>query len=77
MAQICDVCGKRPSTGHNVSHSNRKSPRRWNLNLKVTRALVNGAAKRIRVCTRCIRSGAVRKRVRAVPFRLPKSAKTS
>jgi large subunit ribosomal protein L28 len=61
MAQICDVCGKRPSTGHNVSHSNRKSPRRWNLNLKVTRALVNGAAKRLRVCTRCIRSGRVTK----------------
>jgi large subunit ribosomal protein L28 len=61
MAQVCELCGKHPSTGHIVSHSNRKSPRTWNLNLQTTRALVNGAAKRIRVCTRCIRSGRVTK----------------
>jgi len=61
MAQVCQLCAKHPHTGHNVSHSNRKSSRRWNVNLQSTRALVNGATKRIRVCTRCIRSGRVTK----------------
>jgi large subunit ribosomal protein L28 len=35
--------------------------RRWNLNLQSVRALVNGASRRIRVCTSCIRSGKVLK----------------
>lgn len=61
MAQICTLCGKHPSTGNKVSHSNRKTSRRWNINLQATRALVNGVRKRIRVCTRCIRSGRVTK----------------
>jgi large subunit ribosomal protein L28 len=61
MAQECEICHKRPSSGHNVSHSNRKTPRRWNVNLQTVRALVNGAARRIRVCTRCIRAGRVTK----------------
>jgi len=61
MAQVCQLCGKHPSTGHNVSHSNVKTGRRWNVNLQTTRALVDGVRKRIRVCTRCIRSGRVTK----------------
>jgi large subunit ribosomal protein L28 len=56
MARVCAICGKRPSAGHNVSHSNRKTPRVWNPN-----ALLNGVVRRIRVCTRCIRSGRVTK----------------
>jgi len=36
----------------------------------------NGTHKTLRVCTQCIRSGAVKKRVRAVPFRLPKASAT-
>ena len=61
MARVCEVCGKRPSHGHNVSHSNRKTSRVWIPNLQRTRAVVNGVARRIRVCTRCIRSGRVAK----------------
>jgi len=61
MAQVCEVCGKHPSTGHNVSHSNRKTARRWNVNLQRVRALVNGAARKLRVCTRCIRAGRITK----------------
>ncbi|HEV7711116.1 MAG TPA: L28 family ribosomal protein, partial [Asanoa sp.] len=30
MASVCDVCGKRPGFGHNVSHSHRRTNRRWN-----------------------------------------------
>jgi large subunit ribosomal protein L28 len=61
MAQVCQLCGKHPSTGNNVSHSNVKTGRRWNVNLQSTRALIDGVRKRIRVCTRCIRSGRVTK----------------
>jgi large subunit ribosomal protein L28 len=61
MAQVCQLCGKRPSTGNNVSHANNKTKRRFNPNLQRVRAKVDGSVRRIRVCTRCIRSGKVTK----------------
>jgi large subunit ribosomal protein L28 len=59
MARVCDICGKGPSFGHNVSHANNKTNRRWYPNLQPVRALIDGKPKRIRACTRCIRSGKV------------------
>jgi large subunit ribosomal protein L28 len=56
MAQVCDVCGKGPQFGNNISHAHNVTRRRWNPNLQAVRALVNGASKRIRVCTSCIRA---------------------
>ena len=53
----CDICGKGVHFGNNVSHSNRKTNRIWNP--KRVKCKVNGGAKRIHVCTRCLRSGAV------------------
>jgi len=61
MAKVCDICGKGPATGNNVSHAHNKSRRRWLPNLQNVRALINGVAKRIKVCTSCIRSGKVQK----------------
>jgi large subunit ribosomal protein L28 len=61
MAKVCDICGKGPATGNNVSHANNKSRRRWLPNLQNIRALINGVAKRVKVCTNCIRSGKVQK----------------
>jgi large subunit ribosomal protein L28 len=61
MAQVCDVCGKGPQFGNNISHAHNVTRRRWNPNLQAVHALVNGAAKRIRVCTNCIKSGKVAK----------------
>jgi len=61
MSKVCDVCGKGPQFGHRVSHAHNVSKRRWNVNLQKVRAIVNGAAKRLRVCTACIRSGKVQK----------------
>ena len=52
---ICGLLFPVAAYAHNVSK------RRWNLNLQSVRALVNGAAKRIRVCTSCIRSGKIQK----------------
>jgi large subunit ribosomal protein L28 len=57
----CAYCGKQPSVGNNVSHANNKTKRRWEPNLKEVRALIGDSVKRIRVCTRCIRSGKVKK----------------
>lgn len=63
MANACDLCGKRHQSGHNVSHANNKTKRIFSPNLQTVRALINGASRRIRVCTRCLRSGLVKKAV--------------
>jgi large subunit ribosomal protein L28 len=42
--------------GHNVSHSNRKTNRRWLPNVQKTSVLVKGVSRRINACTRCIRT---------------------
>ena len=63
VAFTCDLCGKRHQAGHNVSHANNKTKRIFSPNLQTVRALIDGAHKRIRVCTRCLRSGLVQKAV--------------
>ncbi|MCK9240352.1 50S ribosomal protein L28 [Desulfocurvus sp.] len=64
MSQTCDICGKRPQVGNNVSHANNKTKRRFMPNLQNVRVqLDNGSVQRMCVCTRCIRSGAVAKPV--------------
>jgi large subunit ribosomal protein L28 len=52
----CEICGKGPVFGRRVSHAHNVRPRRFEPNLQTVRAMVNGASKRLRVCTRCIRS---------------------
>jgi len=60
MAKKCQICGKGPATGNNVSHAHNKTRRRWLPNLKKVRMVTDsGRVQRARVCTRCIRSGAV------------------
>lgn len=60
MAAKCDVCGKKPLVGNNVSHANNKTKRRFKPNLRNVRAqLESGQVKRVTVCSRCLRSGAV------------------
>lgn len=55
----CEVCGKGVSFGIQVSHSHRRSNRMWKANVRKVRAVVNGAAKSVNVCSRCLRSGKV------------------
>ena len=64
MAAVCEVCGKRPSFGMSISHSHRRTKRRWNPNIQRIRAMVGGSPKRIQVCTSCIRAGKVVKATR-------------
>ncbi len=61
MASTCEVCGKKPSFGKSISHSHRRTNRRWNPNIQRVRAVVGGTTKRIDVCTSCIRAGKVTK----------------
>jgi large subunit ribosomal protein L28 len=49
MAARCDICGKGPLFGNNVSHAHNITKRRWNPNLQRVRAIINGAHKRARV----------------------------
>lgn len=61
MAMQCYICGKKPLFGHTISHAHNVGNRRFNPNLQMVRAVVNKNVKRIKVCTRCIRSGKVQK----------------
>jgi large subunit ribosomal protein L28 len=61
MARVCEVCGRGPMFGHRISHAHNLTNRRWNINLQTVRAVVRGAAKKIRVCTSCIKNGKVQK----------------
>ena len=63
MAKICEICGKKPVTGNNVSHAHNKTRAVWNPNLQKVRAVTNGNVRAIKVCTRCIRSGKVQKSI--------------
>ncbi len=61
MAKVCEICGKKPRVGFNVSHAHNKTKARWYPNLQKVRNVGNGNVKRIRACTSCIKSGKVRK----------------
>lgn len=61
MSKVCDICGKKPLTGNTVSHANNKNKRRWMPNLQPARVLKDGRVQRIKVCTRCVRSGKITK----------------
>lgn len=87
MAQQCEVCGKKPELGNQVTHRGKAkylggvgtkitgiTRRKFRPNLqRVHVTTSNGTHKTMRVCAQCIRSGAVVKRVRRNPFKLPKT----
>jgi len=87
MGQMCEVCGKTPGIGNEVTHRGKAkylggvgtkitgiSRRQFKPNLQKVRVTTsNGTHKSMRVCTQCLRSGAVTKRVHHVPFKVPKS----
>ena len=60
VAAVCDVCGKGPGFGMSVSHSHRRTRRRFNPNIQTVRAVVGrGTHKRLNVCASCIKAGKV------------------
>lgn len=64
MSRKCEYCAKGPVTGNKVSHSNIKTRTRWIPNLHDVKAVIAGATKTVRVCTRCIRSGKITRPVK-------------
>lgn len=61
MAKFCEVCGKGKVSGNLVTFSNRKSKRTWSPNVRRVKVNTNGTVKRMYVCTRCLRSGKVKR----------------
>jgi len=64
MASVCEVCGKKPQFGMRLSHSHRRTKRRWNPNIQRVKALVGDAGvtpKRLNVCTSCLKAGKVKR----------------
>ena len=53
---MCEICGKKPSYGHNVSHAKNRTARRWLPNIQITRIMVDGEYYRVKICTRCLRT---------------------
>lgn len=60
MAQQCELCGKKPESGHNVSHSNRKTKRRFMPNLQNVRVSMQGMTQKLKICTSCLKTYAVK-----------------
>ncbi|HWB00337.1 MAG TPA: 50S ribosomal protein L28 [Pirellulales bacterium] len=87
MARQCEICGKGPVIGNQVTTRGKAkylggvgtkvtgiNKRQFKPNLQRVRITSGGTNKTVLACTQCIRSGAVVKRVRATPFRLPSDA---
>jgi large subunit ribosomal protein L28 len=49
MARVCQVTGKRPISGNNVSHANNKTRRRWLPNLQFHRFWVPSENRFVRL----------------------------
>lgn len=64
MSKVCEICGKKPVFGNNVSHAHNKTGRRFDPNIQRVRAVVAGVVKRINVCTSCLQAGKVVKAAR-------------
>ena len=61
MSRQCEICGKKPMVGCNVSHAHNVTKRRFNPNLQQVRVARDGQVKKMTVCTNCIKSGFVQK----------------
>ncbi|RCK72637.1 MAG: LSU ribosomal protein L28p [Ignavibacteriae bacterium] len=59
MAKVCEICGKKPLSGNNISHAHNRTRRRWLPNLQTVRANINGKPTRIKVCASCLKQGRV------------------
>jgi large subunit ribosomal protein L28 len=61
MSQVCDICGKRPLYGHNVSHSHKKTLRRWEPSLRKIRIEDKRKIKVVKVCNKCVKAGKIKR----------------
>ncbi|NLL91566.1 MAG: 50S ribosomal protein L28 [Ruminococcaceae bacterium] len=59
----CISCGKGTSFGITISHSHRRSNRKYKANIKKVKAIIDGSPKRVNVCTRCIKSDRIQRAI--------------
>ena len=59
MSRFCVVCNRGPRVGFQLSHSQRRSKRRWSINLQKKRMCLEGKIVRGYICTRCLGSNKV------------------
>ena len=52
----CEICKKAGMSGNNVSHSNRHTKTRFYANVHKQTILINGVVKKIKICSRCLRT---------------------
>lgn len=56
MAKTCEICGKHPVSGRSVSHAHNVNNRIFYPNLRTIKTVVDGTPKRVKVCTRCLKT---------------------
>lgn len=61
MSRRCEICGKGPLVGYNVSHAHNRNKKVWYPNLHKVKVEINGTKKRIKICSKCLKSGKVKK----------------
>ncbi len=62
MSRVCEICGKGPLKGYNVSHAHNRTKKISYPNLQKVRVVESsGRVKRAKVCTRCIRANKISK----------------
>ena len=59
MSKVCEVCGKAPAAGRNVSHSHRVTNRVYRPNIQKITISDNGKVRKANVCTKCMKAGKV------------------
>ncbi|AJC11831.1 MAG: 50S ribosomal protein L28 [Berryella intestinalis] len=60
MSKVCEICGKHPVAGHNISHSHRVTGRMFRPNIqKITIRDAKGRVRKANVCTSCMKAGKV------------------
>jgi len=64
MARICEICKKGPVSGHQISHSHRKTKRKWLPNLHTVKIKRDKRVVKIKICTKCLKAGKVEKIVK-------------
>ncbi|MCL5093542.1 MAG: 50S ribosomal protein L28 [Patescibacteria group bacterium] len=74
MSKICEICGKKPLFGHNVSHSHRKTKRNWLPNIQKAKISVDGKETTVKICTKCLKAQSKVKKVASSNGKPPKEA---
>lgn len=70
MAKVCQLCGKKIAVGHNVSKAHNLTKRKFSPNLHTITVIIDKKTKKMKLCTRCIRSAKIQKVVK-IPKSLP------